>query len=513
MAPATLWTNGRIFTGRRYVEAVAAEDGRIVAAGSEHRARSSAGTGADRVDLRGRIAVPGLADAHLHLTELARQTAGVDLRGAASIVEVGRRVRRWAARHPKGPVYGAGWDQDRWRERRYPTSRDIERWVGDRPGVLVRVCHHAAVASASVLDEVGVNAATPDPEGGRIGRGPGGEPNGLLFDNALRPLGPWGDRMFARHPLGLPELLQRAASFGLTTLGPVSSSPEELEALAALARRRAPAVRVAAFLRAQDHERFRTLRRRTETPSTRLVGVKVVSDGAFGPRTAWLDRPYRDDRNERGFPLQSPGELEAIARAADAAGAVLAVHAIGDRAIASALDVFESVRPTERPRIEHVSLTPPKLLDHLDRVRPHLVVQPRFVASDAWIVDRLGPRRARWTYAFASLLARGHALAGSSDAPVESLDPWTGIAAALAARPTKAPETVDAAAAIRMYGENAGPVLRVPGLGTLETGGVADVVECDGTDLTGLATAGSSRVLRVWREGERVDALGAAGER
>lgn len=505
MGTATLWSHGRIFTGRRYVEAVAAEDGRVLAAGSLPAVRSAAPTGAERVDLGGRLAVPGLTDAHLHLTEISRQLAGVDLRGAGSLGEVGHRVRRWAERHRDGPVYGAGWDQDRFRERRYPTSRDLERWVGDRPSVLFRVCHHAALASDRVLADIGIGPETPDPEGGRIGRDRDGTPNGLLFDNALEPLREWNDRMFARHPLGLPELLQMAASFGLTTLSPVSAAPEEVEALAAAGRRRRLPVRVASFLRATDRSKFRTLRGRAKTGSTRLVGLKVVSDGAFGPRTAWLGRPYHDAPAESGFPLVSSTELARVATDAEELGAALAVHAIGDRAIATALDVFETVRPTLRPRLEHVSLTPPTLLDRLDIVRPFLVVQPRFVPSDAWVEERLGARRARWTYAFATLHARGHAPAASSDAPVESLDPWTGIAAALAPRATGAPEVVDAETALRMYGENAGPVVGIPGVGSLEPGAFADLVECEGTRLDAVARAGASRVLRVWREGERVD--------
>ncbi|MCI4362637.1 MAG: amidohydrolase family protein, partial [Thermoplasmata archaeon] len=324
MAQATLWRNGRIFTGRRFVEAVAAENGRVVAAGSWREVRVQSPSGAERIDLGGRLAVPGLADSHLHLTELSRLLAGVDLHGARSLAEVGRRVRRWAETNPEGPVYGAGWDQDLLRDRWYPTARDVVRWVGDRPAVLFRVCHHAVVVSDSVLSEIGVDDATPDPSGGRIGRGRDGRPDGLLFDNAIQPLRPWSERHFVRHPLGLAQLLQKAADFGLTSLGPVSSSPEELEALAALGRRRLP-VRISAFLRGPEVDRFRALQRRTRTESTRLVGLKVVSDGAFGPRTAWLERPYRDERATSGFPLLPRAELERVATEAERVGAALAV--------------------------------------------------------------------------------------------------------------------------------------------------------------------------------------------
>ncbi|MCI4326551.1 MAG: amidohydrolase [Thermoplasmata archaeon] len=513
MSAGTLWSNGRIFTGRRFVEAVAAEEGRVVAAGALRTVRRSVATGTERVDLGGRIVTPGLTDAHLHVLEIARDLAGVDLTGSRSIGELGRRVRAWAVVHPDGPVVGAGWDQDRLRDGRYPTARDVERWVGDRPTVLTRACRHAALVSATVLDEVGIGEATPDPPGGRIGRTPDRRPNGLLFDNALRPLRPWADRAFAHSRLGLPELFARAASLGLTTLAPMSASPSEVEELGRLVRgRRRPPVRLVAYLRADARAQFPRLRRRLATPSSRLAGLKVVGDGAFGPRTAWLRRPYRDRADESGFPLLSRDELTEIASEAEGLGAGLAVHAIGDRALATTLAVFAKLRPTVRPRLEHASLAPPDLLARLDAVRPHLVVQPRFVPSDAWIVERLGPRRARWTYPFRTYLAHGHAPAASSDAPVESLDPWAGIAAAVAPRATRAPESLDAVSALRMYTENAGPVLGWPGLGSLEVGGVADLVECHGTDLPTLASAGSSRVRRVWRDGTQTAGPGS-GER
>ncbi|HXQ94928.1 MAG TPA: amidohydrolase [Thermoplasmata archaeon] len=511
--PAITWVRGRIFTGRRLVEAVSAEDGRVVASGRFRTVRRSTATGAERVDLGGRLAVPGLTDSHLHLSALARASVTLDLTGCRSIVEMGRKLRAWSVRHPNGPVVGAGWDQERLRERRYPTAIDLQRWAPDRPVVLERVCRHASLVSEGVLAEVGIDGDTPDPPGGRIGRDATGRPNGLLFDNALESLRPWSERAFPPTARELERLLDRAASFGLTTLAPMSASASEAEALGRIARRRRLPARLAIYLRAEAHGRFVALRRRAATGSTRLVGLKVVADGAFGPRTAWLRTPYRDRPKESGFRLLSEEALTELAVEAERLGAGLAVHAIGDRALLGALRVFARSRPTIRPRVEHASLIPPDLLARLDRVRPHLVVQPGFVPSDAWIVDRLGARRARYTYPFRTLLAHGHAPVASSDAPVEPLDPWVGIAAAMAPRRTGAPESVDAASAIRMYSENAAAVLGWPGLGSLEVGGVADLVECGGLDLTRVASAGASRVRRVWREGARVGRRRGAGER
>jgi predicted amidohydrolase YtcJ len=471
-----------------------------------------AATGTPRVDLRGRLAIPGLVDSHLHLAETARAAASVDLRRARSISELGSRVRAWARRHPAGPLLGLGWEEAAFPERRYPTASDLQLWTGDRPVALYRVCTHAAVVSPRLLEELGVRPDSPDPPGGRIGREPDGSPNGLLFDRALEPLSEWVDRSVSTHSGALVQVLRSAARVGLTTLGAVSASPEEVETTVGLAHRAPLPARVAFYLRAMDRGRFSQLRKRSRTDSTDVVGVKVVADGAFGPRTAWLTRPYHDRREDSGFPLRTDPELRTILTEADAAGAALAVHAIGDRTIAATLDAFEALRPFRRPRLEHASLTPPALLRRLRKVRPLLVVQPGFVRSDAWIVDRLGSRRARWTYAFASFLRDGHAPAGSSDSPVEPLDPWVGIAAAVGSRPaTGAPEQVDLESALRFYTVNGGEALGHRAVGGLEPGSVADLVVSRAPTLRTAVSLGSANVARVYRDGVPVAGRTASG--
>ncbi|MCI4325042.1 MAG: amidohydrolase [Thermoplasmata archaeon] len=512
MGGTILWKDGRIFTGRRYVEAVLAEDGRVVAAGPTRTVVRAAGTGTQRVDLHGRLAVPGLVDAHLHLAETARAVVSADLRGARSLREVGERVRAWARKNPEGPLLGLGWEEAGFVEHRYPTAADLGEWVGDRPGALYRVCTHAAVVSPRLLETLGVRSDSPDPPGGRIGRDADGSPNGLLFDRALEPLSDWVDRSVSTRPEAMGRVLEAAAGLGLTTLGAVSASPAEVEATVGLARRTPLPARVVFYLRANDRARFGELRRRSRTDSTDLVGVKLVADGAFGPRTAWLTRPYHDAPQESGFALRTEPELRTILQEADAAGAALAVHAIGDRTLARVLDAFEALRPSRRPRIEHASLTPPSLLRRLRTVRPLLVVQPGFVPSDSWIVERLGTRRARWTYTFASFLRDGHAPAGSSDSPVEPLDPWLGVAAAVGPRAaTGAPEQVDLESALRFYTVHGGEALGHPAVGHLDPGAVADLVVSRAPTLRAAVAMGAANVARVYRDGAPVGPRPAPG--
>src|SRR5579871_3345362 len=188
-----------MWTGRRFVERLVAEDGRIVVADDGGPGGPEVPTGAERIDLAGRLVVPAFLDAHLHPTETALAPAGVDARGAADLAELGERVRAAAGRSPEGALWGRGWDQERLADRRMPTRRDLDGWVGDRPLVLTRVCEHLAVANSAALAAMGITADTPDPEGGTIDREPDGSPSGLLRERALG--------LLARYPF--PSLQDR----------------------------------------------------------------------------------------------------------------------------------------------------------------------------------------------------------------------------------------------------------------------------------------------------------------
>jgi hypothetical protein len=243
----------------------------------------------------------------------------------------------------------------------------------------------------------------------------------------------------------------------------------------------------------------------------RVSGVKAITDGSFGARTAWLSEPYDDLPSETGFPVGSSDELADGIAEAGRLGLQVALHAIGDRAVYRVLRLLQVANAGPTPRIEHASLVPPNLYPMLDRVRPHLVVQPRFVVSDSWLPERLGTVRARFAYPFRSLLDRGYRLAGSSDAPVESFDPWTGIAAAVhrgdrrpGGRDRGGSEQISVEAAVRLYTIGAGAALEEPGLGTLEAGAPADLVRLSTTTLEAALAAGRGAVAETWRDGVQV---------
>jgi len=507
------FTGGRIFTGRRFVEALLVEEGRVASAGGESEVARASPTGCEVEALAGRLVVPGIVDAHLHLAEIVRAEHGLPLDGLRSRDELGDRLRQWADTHPSGPIIGRGWSVEGFADGEEPTRRDVEEAISNRPVVLYHASGHAAVVNGLVLDAVGYTAKSPDPLGGRLGRGPDGAPNGLLYERALDAVGRFSSGAYPPDPVAIGRTLRSLAAFGITTVGSLSTAPEELEALASLARTGDLTVRVRAYLR---YGRFSEadLRRPLDTCGGRLLsvrGTKSFADGAFGPRTAWLSEPYADRPDRTGDSTLRAEEIAEVVDRTVRAGLVPAVHAIGDRALGGVVRALEDIsRDRGPPRIEHAALVPPELYPRLDRVRPALVVQPGFVWSDTWLEARLGPERVRFAYPFRTLTERGHLLVGSSDAPYDPVDPWRGLAAAIhrtnpegrSANPDPK-EGLTVEQAFQLYTANAGRGLGEAALGTLEVGSLADLVVVDAPDLSRAIGRGSAGVSATWCGGER----------
>lgn len=515
MSDAYRFTGGRIFTGERYAEALLVEDGVVRAVGSAEAVRRSAPTATEHVELHGRLLMPGLIDAHLHIPEVTQAREGLEVSQARSIPELLDRLRQWAALHPRGPIVGRGWSPDRLPEGRWLTALDLDRAVADRPVVLHHVSGHVAVANHAGLTAAGIDAITPDPVGGRLGRETDRTPNGLVFESALRLLAPITAAAFPPEADSMARTLSAAAGLGLTTVATLNTSPEELTVLRDLATRAPLPIRVRVYVRLARWREFSAESLAPLPGNDRLVviGGKGFVDGAFGPRTAWLSQPYADAPRESGMPIATESELaEAIAWASERRLAP-ALHAIGDRAVARATRLLTPYRTDEGslPRIEHASLVPPELFPALDRGRPALIVQPGFLYSDDWLGGRLGTERARSAYAFRTLTDRGYVLAGSSDAPYDPLDPWRGLDAAVnrvdvngrSANPTRA-EALTPEQAVCLYGRNAGIVLGEAPLGTLEVGAPADLILVRAPTVAAAVEAGAPAVVETWVQGERL---------
>jgi predicted amidohydrolase YtcJ len=443
-----LLTNGRFYTldaGSTVAEAVVVRDGRIAFVGPA--ADVNPAPGEETLDLGGRAVLPGLVDAHGHLMHLARGRLAFDARGLGSEEEVARRVGERAARRPRGEwITGRNWDQNLWPDRRFPSRASLDRAAPDHPVALVRIDGHATWANSAALAAAGIERGTADPPGGLIARDAHGEPTGLLIDTAQRLLQGVEPRPSdAQFDRAVRECIADCLAVGLTGIHEMGAELYALASYRRLAERGDFPFRnyVAVAARsASTWDHYRQRGPETFGGGRIVVGaLKLLADGALGSRGAALHEPYCDDPGNTGLVLVPGEEVERLTLEAGALGFQVCVHAIGDRANTLVLDAYERAlsrapRPDHRLRVEHAQI----LTDaDVPRFR-HLGVLPSMQATHctsdmAWAGERLGPERLRGAYAWRSLLSTGVVIAGGSDFPVESPNPFHGIHAAVTRRP------------------------------------------------------------------------------
>ncbi|HEX7949436.1 MAG TPA: amidohydrolase [Candidatus Limnocylindrales bacterium] len=459
--PLDALITGRIATlageaGFGWVEAIGVRDGRVAFAGSEVDLETRADPHTERIALEpDEVAVPGLTDAHLHFAQCAVATHQVDLSDAVTLVDGLSRIRAAHERlgHPEAWLEGHGWDSDRWG--RWPTAVDLEAVAPGRRCAIWAHDHHALLASRAALATAGVDGTTPDPAGGVIRRDAEGDPEGVLYEAAAR-------LVMVHVPPMAQETLERALlvvghellSLGIVAVhdpGGLAPDPDlswSYPAFRHLADQGRLPVRVHASLREDGLEFAAAHGLRSgdplgEDPASRArVGwLKLFADGSLGSRTAALlediepepDRPLPPDRR-RGVWITVPARLaELVERAADVEIAAQ-IHAIGDAAVRAALEILAptATRVPLMPRIEHVQLLDPADRSIFAAAGIAASVQPVHLGTDAAQARMLwGARAERSGYSWRSIARTGAVLAFGTDAPVESFDPWPGIALAV----------------------------------------------------------------------------------
>ncbi len=444
-----IWLGGTVWTGvpdRRTARALAAEDGRVVAVGSEDEVAALAGPDTVVEHLEGRTVLPGFVDAHAHVVSAGHALSRVQLRDADSREELAHRLAGWAARVPPGRwITGGGWDHELWGGE-LPRRSWIDDVTPEHPVLVHRLDLHMALVNSVALERAGIDGTTPDPRGGRIVRDEAGRPTGLLKDRAidlvarLLPAPGPGDRASS-----LQAAARHALSLGVTQLHDmgVVERPEEawanLEAYRAAEERGALPVRIYAFVPIEDRARLSEHVAEHGRGSERLWwgGVKGFVDGSLGSGTAWMHDAFDDEPGNRGLPLGDPEKLRRAILDADSRGHQVAVHAIGDRANDWLLDVFQEVGETHGPRdrrlrIEHAQHLAPGAAERFGALGVLASIQPYHLADDGrWAERRLGADRASRAWAMASLLESGARLAFGSDWPVAPPDPILAVAAAV----------------------------------------------------------------------------------
>jgi len=440
------------------------------------------------------VVIPGLRDAHLHPLGLA--SPGLDLGGIAGITELRALIAQ-----TEGTIIGTGLDEHTLSDGRLPTRHDLDDV--DRPVLLYRVCGHIAVANTAALEAVGLDPATPDPAGGALDRDQDGAPTGILRETAISLV---ASRLETApvEPGRLLAVLQHLTALGITSIGAVVTSAwsERIEPLIDIAGDLP--LRVHAIVEALDRPTIRALDR------SHLVfgGVKAFADGSLGGRTAALRYPYSDDPTTTGVLRLNRADVMSRARLALDAGGMVAVHAIGDRAMDEVLDCFEVLidegASPPRLRVEHASIADDDQLGRMADMGVTACIQPAFVPSDGpWLSQRLGPVRARLVYRFAAMHTAGIPTSGGSDAPVESPDPFAGMAAARDRGGFHLEESLSAEQAFALFTTGAAESLGEPV--PLSSGAPADFTVVDRDPV--LASPESlrrTRVVSTWVAGREI---------
>ena len=456
MSATLVLTNGRFHTMDPVLPiapAIAIRRDTILAVGDSDSMKALLAPGGEWVDLHGRAVTPGLVDAHVHFQGYALHLQRVDLTGTRSLAEALQLIQAHRAPQQTGPpthqpplwLQGRGWAQDDWTDRAFPTAVALDSVCPDQPACLRDKSGHAAWVNSRALQLANITSATPDPPGGHIQRDADGRPTGILFEDAI-------DLVTQHIPPATPEEIatamraaqQQCWQLGLTGIHDFDGR-SCFQALQILHQNGHLGLRVVKNVPVYrlDHAIGVGLRSGFGDDWLRIGGVKIFADGALGPRTAAMLAPYENEPDNRGIVVTDKEEMHACASRASAAGLSVTVHAIGDRANHDVLDVYTAVRQEEaarpaapelRHRIEHVQLLHPDDLQRLAQLRVVASMQPIHATSDMVMADSYWGSRARYSYAWRTMLDSGATLVFGSDAPVETIAPLPGLHAAVTRR-------------------------------------------------------------------------------
>jgi hypothetical protein len=450
-APAgadAIYVNANIYTldaDRPRAEALAVRGDRIIAAGAAADVLRHAGPATRIENLGGATVLPGLIDAHGHIASLGSFGLGrIDLSREptfeAIVATIADRVRNT---EPGQTIIGGRWDHESWPDRKLPTHAGLSAVSPNNPVWLRRVDGHAGLANEAAMKLAGVSRESANPPGGEIIRDAVGEPSGVFIDNAMSLI----ESKLNVPPLDPAALVLKAQEMclavGLTGVHDAGVSAGEVDVYRMLAESGSLKLRIYAMVHgriAQDYFKRNSL---FTSPHLTVRSAKLYADGAMGSRGAWLLAPYADrptdadGRPYTGLAVMDPRFIQQVAEDGLRRGYQVCTHAIGDRGNRETLNAYARALqavPTQnhRFRVEHAQLLSQEDIPRLAATGVIASMQPTHCTSDMrWVEARVGGERARGAYAWASLLRSGAVIAGGSDFPVESHNPFLGIYAAV----------------------------------------------------------------------------------
>jgi predicted amidohydrolase YtcJ len=439
-----IFVNGLFHTlqrGTDGAQAVAVDNGVITEIGSNRDIRPLTRRGFETVDLKNRVVLPGIIDAHVHLLPIGNLFKRVDLDGIESLEKVAAVLREAVSKLGKGQwMLGRGWNKNLWGND-FPDKSILDS-VTQNPVALFSKDGHLLWVNSAAMESCGIDRHTPDPPGGSIAKDAGGDPTGILKENAVDMVTEKIPRQSRREKLELIVAAQKhLLRMGIVAVGDCDTEPSRLSELHELESEGRLHLRVFKMIHPNDLEAAIRLGLRTGFGSAhvRMGGIKLYADGALGSQTAYMFKPYEGSEDNRGIATLTQDQMESLVSDAANAGISVAVHAIGDRANYEALTAIGRCsallsKQGLRPRIEHAQLLRKEEISLFKRHGVIASVQPIHATSDRDVADRYWGTRARYAYSFRSLLGAGARLAFGSDAPIETPNPMAGLHAAVTRR-------------------------------------------------------------------------------
>jgi predicted amidohydrolase YtcJ len=473
-----LYYNGEIYTVDERcptAEALAVKGGRIAAVGSLEECQTVLGKNFETVNLENGALLPGFIDTHLHPIIMIYFALNLNLSGVYSVAEMQNKVREAAAKEKRKPwILGFQFDDQALRERRPVTRHDLDAACATRPVALITTDGHKVIVNTRAIEESGINEKTADSQGGKIVREENGYPIGIFQEQAL-------NLIMDQAPMPELEEIQEAASnvftslaaSGITSIGAVLQTGDEgpagkngafdlplMEMLLDQIPLSIYSLIIARDLAQVEAARQTGLHRVHEDgigPLRTIGGVKIFCDGTLQAGTAYMEQPYTNQPGNSGFMIHEPEDLYQRMAEAHQAGLQIAIHAIGDAANRTCIDLYKRLlekypRQDHRHRLEHASVLNADLIADLARLGLVVSSQPSFLYTENyWLQRQIGLDRCRWAYPYRSLVEAGVKLAGASDAPICSPAVLHGLQCFITREGFVPEQSLSAAQAVRAF--------------------------------------------------------------
>lgn len=448
-AAEDVFFNGVIYTGVGFaedkpqiVEAMAVGGGKVLAIGTTAEITHLAGPKTHMHDLdtarTHNFIFPGFNDAHTHLGGAGRTKLNVNLTGVKSLADMLAQIKSAAVAAPTGQwLTGGNWDHTLWDQKVLPTRQDLDKVTAGHPAFLDRIDGHISIANTAALTAAHITGKTQPPQGGAIDLDSAGEPTGILRESAQGLVGkvippPSHEQRRKGDELAINDAL----GHGVTSVQDYSDW-EDFLVFEELEKEGALHLRISEWLPFRDslaELKAHRAHHNVNDPLLHTGMLKGFMDGSLGSRTAAMKAPFADDPNNTGLPQHTQDQLDKMSVERAAAGFQLGFHAIGDKATSMALDAFSQtgVSKLQRNRIEHAQVVDPADIPRFKQLGVIASMQPNHLLTDMnWAVDRLGPQRAAYSYAWKAFIDAGVPLAFGTDYPVEPVTPFRGLYAAV----------------------------------------------------------------------------------